>query len=37
MLSPYMKETFSLDLKEDQLGSDGVNWGTTDFEGAEGE
>ena len=37
VLSPYMKETFSLDLKEDQLGSDGVNWGTTDFEGPEGE
>lgn len=28
---------FKIDLKDDVLGSDGVNWGTIDFEGPEGE
>lgn len=36
-LSPFLKSVFKIDLKDDVLGSDGVNWGTIDFEGPEGE
>ena len=36
-LAPFLKSVFKIDLKDDVLGSDGVNWGTIDFEGPEGE
>lgn len=32
-----MKEKFSVDVEDEKLGADGVNWGSTDFEGPEGE
>ena len=36
-MAPFLKSVFKIDLKDDVLGSDGVNWGTIDFEGPEGE
>ena len=37
MLTPFFHEVFHIDIQEDVLGSDGVNWGSTDFEGPTGE
>lgn len=37
MLKPYFEKVFNLEIKDDTLGSTGVNWGSTDFEGPEGE
>ena len=32
-----MKDVFSIEIKEEKMGSAGVNWGNTDFEGGEAE
>ena len=37
ILAPYLKEKFTVDIEDEKLGSDGVNWGSTDFEGPEGD
>ena len=37
VLAPFLKEKFSVDVEDEKLGADGVNWGSTDFEGPEGD
>lgn len=32
-----MKNVFNIDIQDENLGSAGVNWGSTDFEGGEAE
>ena len=32
-----MKNVFNIDIQEENMGSAGVNWGSTDFEGGEAE